>query len=128
MEICDNCVVNFDQNSKLVAGIQLGDLAAHTLGIMLLEQLGHISKKVRAGESSGYDPDLEIELGFELWASIRYSFFMGPNGHGTTDDDQISMARFDVNGYGLYISPLCNPALTRAAEKRFGTNYLGCIH
>lgn len=125
---CDNCEVNFGQNSKLVAGIQLADLAAHTLGTMFLEQLGLTSKKVRAGESSGYDPDLEIELGFELWTSIRYSLFMSPNAHGTIDDDQISMATFDVNGYGLYVSPLCSSALARAAEKQFATNYLGCIH
>jgi hypothetical protein len=69
------CDLHPEQNSKLIGGIQLADLVAHSLGMMLLEQLGLISKKVRVGENSGYDPDLEVELGFELWASLRYSFF-----------------------------------------------------
>jgi hypothetical protein len=66
------------QDSKVVGGIQLADYVAHTLGIILLEQLGLITKKVSAGDNSGYDPDLQIEFGFELWATLRYSFFKSP--------------------------------------------------
>ena len=58
------CEVHQSQDSKLIGGIQLADLTAHLLGGMLLESLGLMSKLVRAGENSGYDPDLEIETWF----------------------------------------------------------------
>jgi hypothetical protein len=69
----DNYKLFLEVDSIKVKGIQLADLVAHTFATMLLEQLGLVDKKVKAGENSGYDPDLEIELGFELWASIRYN-------------------------------------------------------
>ena len=49
------CYPNTD--SSIEAGIQLADHAAHSLGGMLLEEIGVIKKRVRAGESSGYHPD-----------------------------------------------------------------------
>jgi hypothetical protein len=69
------CDVRVEQESKLVGGIQVADLVAHTMGTMLLEQQGHLKKLVRAGPDSGYHPDEEFQLGFELWASLRYSLF-----------------------------------------------------
>ena len=69
----DNYKLFLEVDSIKVKGIQLADLVAHIFATMLLEQLGLVDKKVKAGENSGYDPDLEIELGFELWASIRYN-------------------------------------------------------
>jgi len=123
------CELQLSQDSKTVGGIQLADLAAHSLGVMLLEQLGLISKKVRAGENSGYDPDLEIELGFELWASLRYSFFKSAKPKpGPIPDDPVGEMMFDVENYGLHISSSCSDQLQKAALKRFGECYLGCIH
>lgn len=123
------CELHLSQNSKIVGGIQLADLVAHSLGGMLLEQLGLISKKVRVGEGSGYDPDLEIELGFKLWTSLRYQFFKAsqPN-PGPIPDDPIGELIFDVENYGLHISEKCCPSLREAALQRFGDCYLGCIH
>ncbi len=69
--------VHVDQGSRHVLELQLADLPAHTCSMMLLEQLGFLAKQVKAGENSGYDPDLNISLGFELWAGCRYSFFSG---------------------------------------------------
>jgi hypothetical protein len=42
---------------------------------MLLETLGHVTKKVvlDAPGDSIYG-GLEVELGFEMWAGIRYAF------------------------------------------------------
>ena len=123
------CELHLSQDSKLVGGIQLADLVAHSLGGMLLEQLGLISKKVRVGEGSGYDPDLEIELGFELWASLRYQFFKAPQPKsGPIPDDPVGEMIFDVENYGLHISEKCCPSLREAAIQRFGDCYLGCIH
>jgi hypothetical protein len=48
------CELRLNQDSKIVGGLQLADLTAHYLGTMLLAQRGKVSKKVRAGESSGY--------------------------------------------------------------------------
>jgi len=123
------CELHPSQDSKLVGGMQLADLVAHSLGGMLLEQLGLISKKVRVGEGSGYDPDLEIELGFELWASLRYQFFKAPQPKpGPIPDDPVGEMIFDVENYGLHISEKCCPSLREAAIQRFGDCYLGCIH
>ncbi len=123
------CEVHQSQDSKLIGGIQLTDLTAHLLGGMLLDSLGLVSKLVCAGENSGYDPDLEIELGFELWTSLRYHFFMAPQPNpGTIPDDPIGNLIFDVENFGLHISGGCSQALKEAALLRFGTCYLGCIH
>lgn len=123
------CELHSSQDSKLIGGIQLADLVAHSLGGMLLEQLGLIAKKVRAGAGSGYDPDLEIEIGFELWASLRYQFFKALQPKpGPIPDDPIGEIIFDVENYGLHISEKCSPSLRDAALQRFGDCYLGCIH
>lgn len=123
------CELNFSQNSKIVSGIQLADLAAHSLGGMLLEELGIISKTVRPGDRMGYHPDDEVELGFELWASLRYQFFRAPQPNpGPIPEDPVGEQIFDVASYGLHVSKDCSSTLRHAALKRFGQSYLGCIH
>ena len=121
----ENCKFHFEQDSKKVRGIQLADIVAHTFSIMLLETLGVIDKTVKAGENSGYDPDMDIEIGFEMWASIRYNFLCQSKENPKDDFD---MAVYDVKPYGLYISEYCKPELEEGADKRFGEVYLGCIH
>lgn len=118
-----------DQNSCAVAGLQVADHAAHVLGGMLLEEMGLLRKTVLAGENSGYDPDLAIELGFELWAGLRHAL-LGKNVEIdglSTPGDPVS-PYFQIEGYGLYIAPSCGQELAAHARRRFGTNYLGCIH
>lgn len=115
------------QDSRAVGGLQVADHAAHSLSGMLLEEMGLLKKMIRAGPGSGYDPDLMIELGFEMWASLRYSLIVGPN-NASIDDDQLVMATFPMDGYGLYIAPSCSDELREHAISRFGTNYVGCIH
>jgi hypothetical protein len=115
------------QDSRVVGGLQLADHVAHSLSGMLLEQMGLLRKHIKAGENSGYDPELLIELGFELWASLRYSLIYGPN-EATPDDDQLVTATFPMEAFGLHVAPSCHPELANHARARFGTNYLGCIH
>ena len=74
LDLPERCNINLEQDSRQVAGIQLADLAAHTCAIMLAESLGFVRKTVKAGDNSGYDPDLDINIGFELWSSVRYNF------------------------------------------------------
>lgn len=121
--------IHHSQDSRCIGGLQVADLVAHTAAIMLLEQLGYVNKTVKAGPRSGYDPDLEINLGFELWASLRYSLLCSPTAYGDIEADHVmAAATFDVDGYGLHIVEACAESLRSAALERFGTVYLGCIH
>jgi hypothetical protein len=127
----DRCGVEIflNQDSRIVAGIQLADLASHSLGGMLLEKMGLISKTVRAGENSGYDPETQIEIGFELWASLRYLLMQSPQPiRPLIGDDVNAYPVFQVQDYGLFIAPSCPEDLREHAIARFGENYLGCIH
>lgn len=104
--------VHLHQDSRVAAGIQLADHCAHALGGMLLEEIGIVRKIVLAGENSGYDPELEIELGFELWAMLRYSL-LGVNEHIpglSPPPDDLTNPFFRVDGYGMFLSPSCPPA------------------
>lgn len=119
---------HFEQNSKLIAGIQLADLAAHTCSMMLLEALGCITKTVKAGERSGYDPDLYLELGFELWAGIRYIFLSEPPPDPNEWKDGELQPVANVENFGFHVASSVGQRLRNAATKRFGKIYLGCIH
>lgn len=128
--IASGISVNLNQDSRIAAGLQLADHAAHALGGMLLEEMGIVRKMVLAGEGSGYDPDLEIELGFELWAGLRYAL-IGKNEHIpglSPPPEDPANPYFRVEGYGLLISSGCSEKLAEHARNRFATNYLGCIH
>ena len=67
-----------NQNSKIVAGLQLADIAAHLLGGMLLEGMGILNKTVLAGEISGYAPETKSTIGFKFWTSLRYTLIGSP--------------------------------------------------
>lgn len=117
--------LNLEVDSRKTKGIQLADIVAHTCATMLLEKLNLIDKKVKAGQKSGYDPDTEIEIGFELWASIRYNFL------GVLDDNFLNGIGDPIKitePYGLYISEYCNEILRKNIKERFSKIYMGCIH
>ncbi|EAV40429.1 hypothetical protein SIAM614_21405 [Stappia aggregata IAM 12614] len=120
----EKCSFNFEQDSRSVAGIQVADLVAHLCGTLLLDALGHIDKKVKI-KNSGYPQDLDIELGFELWADLRYEFLSvaKPN-----PDDEFDMSVVAVEPHGLFIHESVSEPVAEAARKRFGEMYLGCIH
>lgn len=122
----DNYKLNLEVDSSESKGIELADLIAHSRSTMLLQELGIINKKVKAGIGSGYDPDLDIELGFELYAGIRYNFL------GEMDIDRFEngdgLPHNTTELYGLYISEYCNKRLTKKIRNTFGDIYLGCIH
>lgn len=121
-----DCTFHLEQNSIAIKGIQLADLAAHISSIQLKDALGLVTKMVKAGDNSGYDPDLDIDLGFEMWATIRYTFFN--EGSTPYTDDPIADATVKVEPHGLYISDLCDKNLSDIARAKFGDIYLGCIH
>jgi len=112
-------------NSHTVNGIQLADMVAALCGVRLREEISESPKLLIYGEESGFNPPIEAELGYELWASLRYSMHKQPEPLG---DDMPEMATFKTDGYGLFVSPKCSSYLKEQAEKLFGSVYLGCIH
>ncbi len=111
--------------SHEVNGIQLSDLVAALCGVRLREEIAHKPKMLQYGDESGFDPPIEAELGYELWASLRYSMHRDSAPIGR---DMPEMAEFRTSGYGLFVSEKCSPELRSVAEKLFGRVYLGCIH
>ncbi len=129
--VCDSLgvVVHLEQDSRLVRGIQVADLVAHTAGIMLLDSLGLVTKTTRVGPEAGYAPDTEMELGFEMWASLRWHFFSSAEGVAIETDDDIQRAmHVGTEDHALLIASCCPRELHEAAHSRFGSKYRGCIH
>ena len=122
-----HCTFHFNQNSVVVMGLQVADLVAHTCATMLLAQLGVVKKLVKAGENSGYDPNSEGPLEFELWAGLRYNFFSAAPPPVDTWQSQLDF-QVNVESRGLHIADSCDPKIREAAVVRFGKMYLGCIH
>jgi hypothetical protein len=112
-------------NSANVQGIQLADLVAALCGVRLREEMSQNPKFLQYGDESGYDPPIEAEVGYELWASLRYSMLHAPTALG---EDMPSVAMYPTYGYGFFLSANCSDNLREKADKTFGAIYLGCIH
>ena len=125
--VCQSCSFHFEQNSREVLGLQVADLIAHTCSTMLLAQLGLVNKKVKAGHNSGYDPNLDMELEFELWATVRWNFFATAPPDPYTWKSQLDF-QIDVASRGLHVAESCDERVRSAALARFGSMYVGCIH
>ncbi|HFD86325.1 MAG TPA: hypothetical protein ENJ35_01465 [Gammaproteobacteria bacterium] len=120
------CRFHFEQDSRDILGIQLADIVAHTCGTMLLETLGHISKMIVVDEpGDSIYHDMEVELGFEMWAGIRYAF-LSQNKLNPKND--FELANVDVFPWGLFIDDSVDEQIASASMDRFGEMYLGCIH
>lgn len=121
------CDFRFEQDSRQVRGLQVADLVAHMAATMLLAQLGLVKKTVKAGPNSGYDPDSDMPLDFELWATLRRRFFSALPPPFETWKSQLNW-QVDVASRGLHVSDSCDAVVKTAALARFGKMYLGCIH
>jgi hypothetical protein len=126
IEGSSTCRFHFEQDSKEIYGIQLADLAAHTCAIMMKDSLGLVTKMVKAGENSGHDPDSDMELGFEMYATLRYSFLGEFAPYDETGSSLQPMLILDK--HGLVISQKLEETIQKAAKGRFSSLYLGCIH
>jgi len=119
--------LNLNQDSIVVAGLQIADLAAHLLGRMLLADMGIINKTVRAGENTPFDPDELLEHDYVIWSSLRHSFFMAPSANDPDSISHYESLMFDMTEYALHISSTCSEDLRRVSLERFGNCFLGCI-
>lgn len=124
-----NCQCHLEQDSKVIAGLQIADLAAHSLATMVLETMGLVSKRVKTPKYLGYEDDSEVELGFELWATTRGCLFMKHRwNEDLFDRDPVKAMTADTATYALHISEGCPARVRDAALSRLGTMYLGCTH
>ncbi len=122
----ETCRFHFEQDSRDILGVQLADIVAHTCGTMLSDSLGHISKMIVVDEpNDSVYHGMEVELGFEMWAGIRYAF-LSRNKPNPKDD--FEQANLDVFPWGLFIDDSVDKRIASAAKDRFGEVYLGCIH
>lgn len=118
---------HLEQNSKAVKGIQIADLCSHCLTTMLRESMGDLRKTVTIPEYPGYDSK-DVDIGYQIWASIRYSFLADRKKQYIDRASQLINRTYNVEPFGLFISDYCSDELTAIARGRFGTVYLGCIH
>jgi hypothetical protein len=113
-------------DSRVVPGIQVADLVAHTCAVVVLADLGLVSKTVKAGPNSGYDEDLDLPLEFELWAALRWSFpcklITDPDLQGAAQSGLV-----DTSG-AIYVAGNCPAEVRGAAEARYRQTWRGCIH
>ncbi|MBL0407773.1 DUF3800 domain-containing protein [Microvirga aerilata] len=90
-------------DSKWIAGIQVADCAAYLVSMMLLAELGIVTKTVPA--STVYPGDEgEIELAWTLWAAVRYALSSG-NPVGGYDED--GWCEPLMHPFGLLVSDGC---------------------
>ncbi|WEX89954.1 hypothetical protein PZN02_005292 [Sinorhizobium garamanticum] len=109
-----DATVRLGCDSKLVAGIQLADCAAHLISTMLLEELGLISKTVAA--STVYEEqEGEIALAWTLWATVRYAL-SGRKSIG--ESDEYGLPEPMLNPFGLVVSDACSDAVKAAVESK----------
>lgn len=120
--------MNVKSNSITEKGIQLADIIAHIASVMLKCETGEL-KKIVPCDDPVYSGSVELE--FELWAKIRYSFLIKDNKY-TIDDvndfDVMRSATFETAPNGLWFSKNLKASIIEAIENRFGSMYLGCIH
>jgi hypothetical protein len=114
-------------DSRKVYGIQLADMCAHSAAVAVKCRAGISPKEVRAGEGSGYDPEMLISLDFELWATMRYSLASNEMAPPPKGRDREYPAPY-LQPFGLDVGPLCRAPIKEAAHDLFGLIYLGCIH
>lgn len=111
-------------DSKRVAGIQVADCAAYLVSMMLLAELGIVTKTVPA--STIYPEDQgEIELAWTLWASVRYALSSGDPIGGYDEDGCCEPL---MHPFGLLVSDGCSDAVKDAVKKRLSSVWVGCIH
>ena len=111
--------------SHITHGIQLADLVAAICGVRLREEISQEPKILSYGRESGFEPPIEAALGYELWASLRYSMYKN---RSSVCEEELYLGEFSTKGYGYHISQECPSGLREAADKLFSTVYLGCIH
>lgn len=119
-------VVSWGQDSRCTVGIQLADLAAHTLSTIVVERLRPNPKRVQLGPDYGYDVPITAELEWELRTGVRWALIkkMPPF------DEENFNASLTANcfGFGVHCTPDLEGGVRAAASEAFSRVWMGCVH
>jgi hypothetical protein len=112
-------VFEFDQDSKIVLGLQAADLMASLGAYILREALHGPSKYVRP-----YDDDVDAELGWTFKMGLRRNFWRKhPEFTGDNLDEWFSA---DLLDYGVFLGEDVPNSVREAVEAVFSGIWLGC--
>lgn len=132
------------EDSRLVLGIQVADVVAHSFGQILKAAVSGNSKEVEiGGPNTGYPEGTTAPLGWALLMNLRYALFTRPMVYegaeyppatdpvivDSVHDDPVEYGQHPVLlGWGIQVAPESSFELRRAAESAFGRLWLGCVH
>lgn len=136
--------IHHSENSRLVLGIQVADVLAHSFAQIVKAQLTGRDKEVDiGGPKTGYPEGTKAPLAWSLLMNLRYALFTRPIASAQKDyrvetdpvvldplhDDQVTYGQNPVLlGWGIQVAPEAGAELRVAVEKAFGRIWLGCIH
>jgi hypothetical protein len=131
-------------NSRLVLGIQVADVVAHSFGQIVKAEISGVAKMIDiGGPNTGYAEGTTAPLGWSLLMSLRYALFTRPIAYegqaypAASDpvvldpiyDDPADYGQHPVLlGWGVQVAPESSPELRQAVERSLGKLWLGCIH
>jgi hypothetical protein len=132
------------ENSRLVLGIQVADVVAHSFGQILKAEISGDAKMIEiGGPNTGYAEGTTAPLGWSLLMSLRYALFTRPMAYkgeaysvasdpvvlDPIHDDPADYGQHPVIlGWGIQVAPESKPELRQAVERSLGKLWLGCIH
>ena len=131
------------EDSRLVLGIQIADVVAHSFGQIVKAEISGNSKEVEiGGPATGYPEGTRATLSWSLLMSLRYALFTRPiaydgDQHPTESDPVVLDPIHDdpveygphptLLGWGVQVAPEASAGLRYAVERSLGRTWLGCI-
>jgi hypothetical protein len=132
------------EDSRLVLGIQVADVVAHSFAQIVKAEIAGEAKEVDiGGPKTGYPAGTKAPLGWSLLMGLRHALFTRPIAYRgeeyslATDpiildpvkDDPTTYGQNPVLlGWGLLVAPDAGIDLRSAVERSLGRIWLGCIH
>jgi hypothetical protein len=132
------------EDSRLVLGIQVADVVAHSFGQILKAEISGESKEVEiGGPDTGYPDGTTAPLGWSLLMNLRHALFTRPMAYegdqyppesnpvilDPVHDDPVDYGQHPtLLGWGVQVAPEASAELRYVVECSLGRIWLGCIH
>lgn len=132
------------ENSRLVLGVQVADVVAHSFGQILKAEISGESKEIEiGGPNTGYLQGTRAPVAWSLLMSLRYALFTRPIWYegqpyrpesdpvvlDPVNDDPVKYGLHPILlDWGVQVAPEANSELRYAVERSLGKLWLGCIH
>lgn len=132
------------ENSRLVLGIQVADVVAHSFGQIVKAEMSGESKEVEiGGPDTGHPDGTKAPLGWSLLMNLRYALLTRPMAYEGEDypletdpvvldpvhDDPVEYGQHPILlGWGVQVAPESEVELRSAVDRSLGRLWLGCIH